>query len=94
MAKTNDRAALDQWYCVDDVDDITASPRHTRLLGQEIVLRRGEGGAILCNEVHADGAIGAVCRSRSASDMPGRLSARRPATCSPSPRPTNPTGAG
>ena len=59
MAKTTDRAALDQWYCVDDVDDITASPRHTRLLGQDIVLRRGEGGAILCNEVLADGAMGA-----------------------------------
>ena len=59
MAKTTDRAALDQWYCVDDVDDITATPRHTRLLGQAIVLRRAEGGAILCNEVLADGAMGA-----------------------------------
>ena len=42
MAKTTDRAALDQWYCVDDVDDITQTARHTRLLGQDIVLRRGE----------------------------------------------------
>ena len=36
MTKTTDRAALDQWYCVDDVDDITAAPRQTRLLGQDI----------------------------------------------------------
>ena len=57
MAKTTDRAALDQWYCVDDVDDIGATSRHTRLLGQDILLRRADDGALLCNELLADGAI-------------------------------------
>jgi phenylpropionate dioxygenase-like ring-hydroxylating dioxygenase large terminal subunit len=58
MAKTTDRAALDQWYCVDDVDDITAAPRQTRLLGQDIELRRGDDGSLRCNEILADGAAG------------------------------------
>ena len=60
MTKTTDRAALDQWYCVDDLDDIVASPRHTRLLGQDIVMRRDSDGAILANELHPTEAIGAV----------------------------------
>src|SRR5436189_5258099 len=58
MAKTTDRAALDQWYVVDDVDDITAAPGQTRLLGQDIELRRGDDGSLRCNEILADGALG------------------------------------
>jgi phenylpropionate dioxygenase-like ring-hydroxylating dioxygenase large terminal subunit len=60
MGKTTDRAALDQWYCIDDVDDITTAPRNTRLLGQDIVLRRDADDSILVNEVQPDGAYGAA----------------------------------
>jgi phenylpropionate dioxygenase-like ring-hydroxylating dioxygenase large terminal subunit len=60
MTKTTNRAALDHWYCVDDLDDIGATPRPTRLLGQPIVIRRAESGAVLVNEIAADGNIGAA----------------------------------
>ena len=59
MTRTTDRAALDQWYCVDDLDDIGASPRKTRLLGEDIVIRRNEGGSVTCATVPDDGTAGA-----------------------------------
>ena len=59
MSKTTDRAALDQWYCVDDLDDILVMPRYTRLLGQDIVMRRDADGAILACELQPDGGYGA-----------------------------------
>ena len=58
MGKTTDRAALDQWYCIDDVDDITTVPRSTRLLGQPIVVCRDGAGNICANEVLDDGSRG------------------------------------
>src|SRR5262249_30970254 len=39
-------------------DDIGTAPRHTRLLGQAIVIRRVENGAVLINEVDPDGTTG------------------------------------
>jgi phenylpropionate dioxygenase-like ring-hydroxylating dioxygenase large terminal subunit len=46
--RTTDRAALDQWYCVDDLDDIGAAPRESRLLGEDIVIGRTEARAVTC----------------------------------------------
>ena len=58
MTRTTDRAALDQWYCVDDLDDIGPSPRRTTLLGEEIVLGR-TNGTVTCATVAEDGTTGA-----------------------------------
>lgn len=60
MTRTTDRAALDQWYCIDDLDDIGDEPRRTRLLGQEIIVRRGNDAAVLINEAASDGTVGAA----------------------------------
>ena len=60
MTRTTDRAALDQWYCVDDLDDIVGTPRRTCLLGQEIVVGRDAYGAVRVNEVAPDGSVGAA----------------------------------
>jgi len=58
MTKTTNRSALDQWYCIEDLDDIAAAPRRTRLLGQDIVMRRATDGGIQVNEAQADGSDG------------------------------------
>lgn len=52
MARTTDRAALDQWYAVEDLEDLTATPRRTRLLGQDILSWKDETGACHCREVN------------------------------------------
>ena len=59
MTRTTDQAALNQWYCVDDLDDITAAPHHTRLLGEEIVLARRNDGSVSCRLVGEGGVPGA-----------------------------------
>lgn len=48
MTRTTDQVALEQWYCVDDLDDITAAPRKTRLLGEGIVVARADDGKVTC----------------------------------------------
>ena len=60
MIRTTDRTALDQWYCIDDLDDIGSAPRRTHLLGQEIVVRRDAEGAVRVNEIATDGSVGAA----------------------------------
>ena len=40
MSKTDDPVALDQWYAVETATDVNAEPRRTRLLGQDILIRR------------------------------------------------------
>lgn len=57
MTRTTDRAALDQWYCIDDLDDIGAAPRRTRLLGEDIVVGRNESGAVTCRTVSGGEAL-------------------------------------
>lgn len=44
MAKTDDPVALDQWYAIDTLTDITPAPHHRRLLGQDLAVFRGPGG--------------------------------------------------
>ena len=57
MSKTDDRVALDQWYAVATANDVSAEPRRTRLLGQDITIRR-ERGEIVVQEIADDGASG------------------------------------
>ncbi len=57
MSKTDDRVALDQWYAVATAADVSAEPQRTRLLGQDITLKR-EDGAIVVREIADDGGSG------------------------------------
>lgn len=53
MAKTTDRAALNEWYAVETSTDLTAKPLRTRLLGQDIELFRRESGEAVIREIDA-----------------------------------------
>jgi phenylpropionate dioxygenase-like ring-hydroxylating dioxygenase large terminal subunit len=57
MTKTTDRIALDEWYAVATLSELTERPVRARLLGQDIVYRGGAGGPSVC-EVDADGRLG------------------------------------
>ncbi|MBB5754809.1 aromatic ring-hydroxylating oxygenase subunit alpha [Prosthecomicrobium pneumaticum] len=58
MARTTDPVALDQWYAIETLAALGTEPRRTRLLGQEIVYRRGEDGVPIVREIAADGGLG------------------------------------
>lgn len=53
MAKTTDRAALNEWYAVETATELTAKPIRTRLLGQDIELFRRENGEVVIREIDA-----------------------------------------
>ncbi|MBO9123933.1 MULTISPECIES: aromatic ring-hydroxylating dioxygenase subunit alpha [unclassified Rhizobium] len=53
MAKTTDRAALNEWYAVETSSDLTTTPIRTRLLGQDIELFRRENGEVVIREIDA-----------------------------------------
>jgi phenylpropionate dioxygenase-like ring-hydroxylating dioxygenase large terminal subunit len=53
MAKTTDRAVLDDWYAIDSSSDVGPQLRRTRLLGAEIELYRAPDGAVIVREVGA-----------------------------------------
>ena len=55
MARTTDPVALNQWYAVETLTDLAASPRRTRLLGQDIACQRNHRGRTLAHEVATDG---------------------------------------
>jgi phenylpropionate dioxygenase-like ring-hydroxylating dioxygenase large terminal subunit len=57
MGKTDDPVALDQWYAVETFADVTAELRRTRLLGQDIVIRR-EHDIPVVREIADDGTSG------------------------------------
>src|SRR5437899_13020856 len=59
MSKTDDPVALDQWYAVETSADVTAEPRRTRLLGQDIVIRRAGDGTAVVREIGSAGTLGA-----------------------------------
>lgn len=44
MSRTRDPVALDEWYAVATLADLTPAPVATRLLGEEIKIGRGEAG--------------------------------------------------
>ncbi|MDM9624774.1 aromatic ring-hydroxylating dioxygenase subunit alpha [Rhizobium sp. S152] len=58
MAKTTDKAALNEWYAVETSGDLTAKPVRTRLLGQDIELFRRESGEVVVREVEAGWPVG------------------------------------
>lgn len=56
MSKTTDRVALDQWHAIGTCAHIPfGSVLKTKLLGQDIAIRRSDTGAFACHELHADG---------------------------------------
>lgn len=57
MTKTTDKVALDQWYAVETVAEITDAPITTRLLGQDIEIT-GDADSFLVREILDDGARG------------------------------------
>ncbi|WP_035720442.1 aromatic ring-hydroxylating dioxygenase subunit alpha [Bradyrhizobium sp. ARR65] len=57
MVRTDDPVALNEWYAIETLSDVTASPRRTRLLGQDLLLYR-EDGAPNVKELDAAGRPG------------------------------------
>jgi phenylpropionate dioxygenase-like ring-hydroxylating dioxygenase large terminal subunit len=57
MSKADDPVALDQWYAIETITDVTMEPRRTRLLGQDIVMRRDRDGAPFVREIDPDGTV-------------------------------------
>jgi phenylpropionate dioxygenase-like ring-hydroxylating dioxygenase large terminal subunit len=57
MSKADDPVALDQWYAIETITDVTMDPRRTRLLGQDIVMRRDRDGAPFVREIDPDGTL-------------------------------------
>ncbi len=53
MAKTTDKAALNEWYAIETSVDLTAKPVRSRLLGQDIELFRREDGQPVVREIEA-----------------------------------------
>lgn len=54
MAKTVDPVALNNWYVVAALSNLTAGQTHrTRLLGQDISLKNGADGTPICAEIDA-----------------------------------------
>lgn len=60
MARTDDPVALNDWYAVETLSELTVQPRRTRLLGQDIVLRRQADGTPLVQDIDVSGRIGAA----------------------------------
>jgi phenylpropionate dioxygenase-like ring-hydroxylating dioxygenase large terminal subunit len=58
MAKTDDQAALNDWYAIETLSDVTAVPRRTRLLGQGLVFQRADSGELLVQETFSGGQVG------------------------------------
>jgi phenylpropionate dioxygenase-like ring-hydroxylating dioxygenase large terminal subunit len=44
LTKTTDKVALDQWYAIDTAAEVNSAPKCTRLLSQDLVLRRAADG--------------------------------------------------
>ncbi|MGY3604808.1 MULTISPECIES: aromatic ring-hydroxylating dioxygenase subunit alpha [unclassified Bradyrhizobium] len=53
MAKTTDPVALNEWYAIETLSEVTATPRLTRLLGQDLIIDRDADGAPRVREVVA-----------------------------------------
>ncbi len=64
MARTDDPVALDQWYAVETLSDVTRAGRVTRLLGQDIVVFMGADGAPMVRGVERGRAMGPALPTR------------------------------
>jgi len=60
MTRTTDRVALDQWYAIETSSEVTAAGKRTRLLGQDLVVRRREDGTPEVRPLDEDGTPGAA----------------------------------
>jgi phenylpropionate dioxygenase-like ring-hydroxylating dioxygenase large terminal subunit len=60
MSKTDDPVALDQWYAIETLADVATQPRRSRLLGQDILIRREHDGTPVVREIDPGGALGAA----------------------------------
>jgi len=60
MARTDDPVALNQWYAIETLSEVAASPRRTRLLGQDIVVGRDDDDAPTVHTVDTAGRIDAA----------------------------------
>jgi phenylpropionate dioxygenase-like ring-hydroxylating dioxygenase large terminal subunit len=60
MTKTTDSVALDEWYAIAALNEVTEQPVKTRLLGQDIIVRREADGEPSVRELNADGRDGAL----------------------------------
>jgi phenylpropionate dioxygenase-like ring-hydroxylating dioxygenase large terminal subunit len=58
MAKTDDPVALNQWYAIETLASVTLTPRRTRLLGQDISIRRDAPGSMIVREIDDAGQLG------------------------------------
>jgi phenylpropionate dioxygenase-like ring-hydroxylating dioxygenase large terminal subunit len=59
MTKTADPVALNEWYAIAALSELTQQPVRTRLLGQDIIYWREPGGELAVHELGADGRPGA-----------------------------------
>jgi phenylpropionate dioxygenase-like ring-hydroxylating dioxygenase large terminal subunit len=59
MTKTTDPVALDEWYAIAALSEVTLQPVQTRLLGQDIVFWREPGGELKVHELATSGGLGA-----------------------------------
>jgi phenylpropionate dioxygenase-like ring-hydroxylating dioxygenase large terminal subunit len=55
MTKTTDTVALDEWYAIAALTDVTGHPARTRLLGQDVIYWRREDGRLNAHEADAEG---------------------------------------
>jgi phenylpropionate dioxygenase-like ring-hydroxylating dioxygenase large terminal subunit len=53
MSRTDDKVALDGWYAVESLCDVTDALRRTRLLGQDIISFRDEAGGCVVRAADA-----------------------------------------
>lgn len=59
MTKTTDPVALDEWYAVATLTEVSERPVRTTLLGQDIIIsRHGPEGGWQVREIDADGRLG------------------------------------
>ncbi len=60
MARTSDAQALDQWYAIETLADLTPVPRRNRLLGQDIASCRRADGVAVARTIGPDGRAGSA----------------------------------
>jgi phenylpropionate dioxygenase-like ring-hydroxylating dioxygenase large terminal subunit len=60
MTKTADTVALDDWYAIAALTDVTGHPARTRLLGQDVIYWRGADGKLNVHEADAGGRAAAA----------------------------------
>ena len=81
MSRPAEKAALDQWYCIEALQDIAVGSAASRLLGVDLVIRRDAASDIAVTTAGDDTPL-----PTGTSDV---IRASNPAKRSPSPRRTD-----